>query len=194
MDGKRIIGVTGGVGAGKSTVLEVLRTEYKARILLADTIAHELMEPGTKGLLAVTKALGTGFIGADGAVDRNALAALLFQDPKAKKIVDGLIHPMVWEEKKRRAETAKERLVIIEAAVFETAPEGLFDEIWYIYASRENRILRLMENRGYSREKCEAIIAGQASEEQYRQMADRIIDNNKGREEIKKQLEEIFVS
>ena len=60
MDGKRIIGVTGGVGAGKSTVLEVLRTEYKARILLADTIAHELMEPGTKGLLAVTKALGTG--------------------------------------------------------------------------------------------------------------------------------------
>ena len=190
MDGKRIIGVTGGVGAGKSTVLEVLRTEYKARILLADTIAHELMEPGTKGLLAVTKALGTGFIGADGAVDRNALAALLFQDPKAKKIVDGL----VWEEIKRRAETAKERLVIIEAAVFETAPEGLFDAIWYIYASRENRILRLMENRGYSREKCEAIIAGQASEEQYRQLADRIIDNNKGREEIKKQLEEIFVS
>ena len=194
MDGKQIIGVTGGVGAGKSTVLEVLRTEYKARILLADTIAHELMEPGTKGLLAVTKALGTGFIGADGAVDRNALAALLFQDPKAKKIVDGLIHPMVWEEIKRRAETAKERLVIIEAAVFETAPKGLFDEIWYIYASRENRILRLMENRGYSREKCEAIIAGQASEEQYRQLADRIIDNNKGREEIKKQLEEIFVS
>ena len=84
--------------------------------------------------------------------------------------------------------------MIIEAAVFETAPEGLFDEIWYIYASRENRILRLMENRGYSREKCEAIIAGQASEEQYRQLADRIIDNNKGREEIKKQLEEIFVS
>ena len=132
MDEKRIIGVTGGVGAGKSTVLEVLRTEYKARILLADTIAHELMEPGTKGLLALTKALGTGFIGADGAVDRNALAALLFQDPKAKKIVDGLIHPMVWEEIKRRAKTAKERLVIIEAAVFETAPEGLFDEIWYI--------------------------------------------------------------
>ncbi len=194
MDGKRIIGVTGGVGAGKSTVLEVLRTEYKARILLADTIAHELMEPGSKGLLEVTKALGTSFIGADGAVDRNALAALLFQDPKARKIVDGLIHPMVWEEIKRRAKTAKERLVIIEAAVFETAPEGLFDEIWYIYASRENRILRLMENRGYSREKCEAIIAGQASEEQYRQLADRIIDNNKGREEIKKQLEEIFVS
>ena len=194
MDGKRIIGVTGGVGAGKSTVLEVLRTEYKARILLADTIAHELMEPGSKGLLEVTKALGTSFIGADGAVDRNALAALLFQDPKARKIVDGLIHPMVWEEIKRRAKTAKERLVIIEAAVFETAPEWLFDEIWYIYASRENRILRLMENRGYSREKCEAIIAGQASEEQYRQLADRIIDNNKGREEIKKQLEEIFVS
>ena len=84
--------------------------------------------------------------------------------------------------------------MIIEAAVFETAPKGLFDEVWYIYASRENRILRLMENRGYSREKCEAIIAGQASEEQYRRLADRIIDNNNGREEIKKQLEEIFVS
>ena len=81
---------------------------------------------------------------------------------------------------------------MIEAAVFDTAPAGLFDEIWYVYTSEENRIRRLMESRGYTREKCESIIKRQAPEAVYRKMADRVIDNNKTAKETEQQIKEIL--
>lgn len=192
MQKKKIIGITGGVGAGKSSVLEILRTKFKARVILADLAAHDLMEPGSEGLKKVTEALGTGFLDADGSVDRKALAELIFHNEKALATMNGIIHPLVWETMKKEALEASEPLVIIEAAVFDTAPADLFDELWYVYTTEENRILRLMENRGYSREKCESIIKKQDSEEKYRERCSRVIDNNGSAEETEKQLEEIL--
>ena len=189
---KRIIGITGGVGAGKSSVLEILKTKYGAKILLADLVAHELMEPGSEGLKRVVDALGNGFLKGDGSVDRKALADLLFRDPQALKQVNSIIHPMVWEYMKSSARESEQSLIVIEAAVFDTAPEGLFDEIWYVYTSEENRIRRLMESRGYTREKCESIIKRQDPEAAYRKMADRVIDNNKTAKETEQQIKEIL--
>jgi dephospho-CoA kinase len=189
---KRIIGITGGVGAGKSSVLEILKTKYGAKILLADLVAHELMEPGSEGLKRVVDALGNGFLKGDGSVDRKALADLLFRDPQALKQVNSIIHPMVWEYMKSSARESEQSLIVIEAAVFDTAPAGLFDEIWYVYTSEENRIQRLMESRGYTREKCESIIKRQDSEAAYRKIADRMIDNNKTAKETEQQIKEIL--
>ena len=189
---KRIIGITGGVGAGKSSVLEILKTKYGAKILLADLVAHELMEPGSEGLKRIVDALGNGFLKADGSVDRKALADLLFRDPQALKQVNSIIHPMVWEYMKSSARESEQSLIVIEAAVFDTAPAGLFDEIWYVYTSEENRIRRLMESRGYTREKCESIIKRQDPEAAYRKMADRVIDNNKTAKETEQQIKEIL--
>lgn len=189
---KRIIGITGGVGAGKSSVLEILKTKYGAKILLADLVAHELMEPGSEGLKRVVDALGNGFLKGDGSVDRKALADLLFRDPQALKQVNSIIHPMVWEYMKSCARESEQSLIVIEAAVFDTAPAGLFDEIWYVYTSEENRIRRLMESRGYTREKCESIIKRQDSEAAYRKIADRMIDNNKTAKETEQQIKEIL--
>lgn len=189
---KRIIGITGGVGAGKSSVLEILKTKYGAKILLADLVAHELMEPGSEGLKRVVDALGNGFLKGDGSVDRKALADLLFRDPQALKQVNSIIHPMVWEYMKSSARESEQSLIVIEAAVFDMAPAGLFDEIWYVYTSEENRIRRLMESRGYTREKCESIIKRQDSEAAYRKMADRVIDNNKTAKETEQQIKEIL--
>ena len=189
---KRIIGITGGVGAGKSSVLEILKTKYGAKILLADLVAHELMEPGSEGLKRVVDALGNGFLKGDGSVDRKALADLLFRDPQALKQVNSIIHPMVWEYMKSCARESEQSLIVIEAAVFDTAPAGLFDEIWYVYTSEENRIRRLMESRGYTREKCESIIKRQDPEAAYRKMADRVIDNNKTAKETEQQIKEIL--
>ena len=93
---------------------------------------------------------------------------------------------------KEEAEAASENLVIIEAAVFDTAPKNFFDELWYVYTTKENRIVRLMENRGYSHEKCEDIIGRQASEEEYRALCSRVIDNNGDESDIKRQLKEIL--
>lgn len=189
---KRIIGITGGVGAGKSSVLEILKTKYGAKILLADLVAHELMEPGSEGLKRVVDALGNSFLKGDGSVDRKALADLLFRDPQALKQVNSIIHPMVWEYMKSSARESEQSLIVIEAAVFDTAPAGLFDEIWYVYTSEENRIRRLMESRGYTREKCESIIKRQDSEAAYRKIADRMIDNNKTAKETEQQIKEIL--
>ena len=189
---KRIIGITGGVGAGKSSVLEILETKYGAKILLADLVAHELMEPGSEGLKRVVDALGNSFLKGDGSVDRKALADLLFRDPQALKQVNSIIHPMVWEYMKSSARESEQSLIVIEAAVFDTAPAGLFDEIWYVYTSEENRIRRLMESRGYTREKCESIIKRQDPEAAYRKMADRVIDNNKTAKETEQQIKEIL--
>lgn len=189
---KRIIGITGGVGAGKSSVLEILKTKYGAKILLADLVAHELMEPGSEGLKRVVDALGNGFLKGDGSADRKALADLLFRDPQALKQVNSIIHPMVWEYMKSSARESEQSLIVIEAAVFDTAPAGLFDEIWYVYTSEENRIRRLMESRGYTREKCESIIKRQDPEAAYRKMADRVIDNNKTAKETEQQIKEIL--
>ena len=189
---KRIIGITGGVGAGKSSVLEILKTKYGAKILLADLVAHEFMEPGSEGLKRVVDALGNGFLKGDGSVDRKALADLLFRDPQALKQVNSIIHPMVWEYMKSSARKSEQSLIVIEAAVFDTAPAGLFDEIWYVYTSEENRIRRLMESRGYTREKCESIIKRQDPEAAYRKMADRVIDNNKTANETEQQIKEIL--
>ena len=80
--------------------------------------------------------------------------------------MNAIIHPLVWETLGKRAEASGRSLAVIEAAVFDTAPDGLFDEIWYVYADPECRIRRLMESRGYSREKCERIIESQSSEEE----------------------------
>ncbi len=189
---KKIIGITGGVGAGKSSVLSVLKDSFGARVILADLVAHKLMEPGMEGLKRVTEALGTSFICEDGSVDRKALAELIFHNESALTTMNSIIHPMVWETIQREALTCEESLVIVEAAVFDTAPANLFDEMWYVYTTKENRIRRLMESRGYTEEKCESIISKQDSEDMYRRRCDHVIDNNGSEEDTKMQIEEIL--
>ena len=156
-------------------------------------MAHDLMEPGSEGLKRVTEALGTSFLALDGSVDRKALADVIFRNKDALKTMNSIIHPLVWKTMKEAAEAAEEQLVIIEAAVFDTAPKDLFDELWYVYNHKGGTgSPALMANRGYSREKCEDIIGRQASEEEYRALCDRVIDNNGDESDIKRQLKEIL--
>ncbi|MFR9162409.1 MAG: dephospho-CoA kinase, partial [Lachnospiraceae bacterium] len=128
----------------------------------------------------------------DGSVDKKALDQRIIHDQDALRTMNAIIHPLVWETLGKRAEASGRSLAVIEAAVFDTAPDGLFDEIWYVYADPECRIRRLMESRGYSREKCERIIESQSSEEEYRARCSRVIDNSGSALETEKQLKEIL--
>lgn len=184
----KVISITGGVGSGKSEVLKILEQEFGARILVADQIAHQLMEPETEGYRQVVKALGDSFLGVDGQIDRKKLADLIFRDPEAVKTMNGIIHPMVWQEIQDAIREESRELVVVEAALFDEEHNAMFDEIWYVYTSRENRIRRLMASRGYTEKKCRDIMANQASEEEYRKLADRVLDNNGPVEEIRSQL------
>lgn len=188
----RVIGITGGVGSGKSEVLRLLKEEFGAKLFMADEIAHEVMEPGGEACRRIEEVFGTEYLKPDGSVDRQKMAALIFKDAKALETMNSIVHPAVWKRIEDGIQTAPERLVVVEAALFDEEHNRLFDEVWYIYTSRENRISRLMASRGYSREKCLDIMSNQKSEEEFQAMADRVIDNNQTVEDVKRQIEFIL--
>ncbi len=188
----KVIGLTGGVGAGKSMVLSILKEEYGAEIIKADEVARLLMEPGMEGYLAVTQALGKGFLNTEGAIDRKALAARIFHDNSAREIVNGIIHPMVWKTISDKISASQARLIVVEFAIMNKETDDSWDEVWYIRTSKENRISRLAESRGYTREFSERIIASQASESEFLSRCTRVIENDGSMEAVRRQLAEIL--
>ena len=184
----KVISITGGVGSGKSEVLRILQEEFGADIIIADKVAHQLMEPGKKGYGRVVAAFGTSLLSADGSIDRQRMAELIFSDKDSIEKMNSIIHPMVWSEIEYAIAHSDKNLVAVEAALFDEEHNAMFDEIWYVYTSVENRIKRLMASRGYSEEKCRGIMANQASEDDYRSFATRVLDNNGGIEDIRKQI------
>ncbi|WP_313153433.1 dephospho-CoA kinase [Lacrimispora sp.] len=179
----RVIGLTGGVGAGKSLVLSILKEEYGAEVIKADEVAHELMEPEEEGYLAVTEALGEGLLKPDGTIDRKALAARIFQDDNARKTVDGIIHPLVWKTIRNKISASQAGLIVVEFAIMNEKTDDSWEEMWYVRASKENRIRH-----------SERIIASQAPESEYLNRCTRVIENNGSMEDVKDQLAEILKS
>ena len=188
----KVIGITGGVGSGKSEVLGILERDFGAELLIADEIAHQVMEPGMPAYRRIVEALGTDFLSEDGSIDRKALAKRLFGDGEALGTVNSIVHPTVWQAIEEGIRCSRKELVIVEAALFDEEHNGLFDQVWYIFTSEENRISRLMKSRGYSREKCLDIMRSQKSESEFRAIADRVIDNNKTVADVKRQIETIL--
>lgn len=193
----RIIGITGGIGAGKSTVLSVLDKDYQAYILEADKAAHHLMEPGQPVYRQILSAFPEIVPDATGRIDRNRLSALVFQQPARLEQLNRIVHPAVKSyildqiSICRSAETV-EYFVIEAALLIEDGYTAICDEIWYIYAPDTIRIERLMQSRGYSREKCEQIMRNQASDSFYRSHSTRIIENQRSVSDIKKQIQELL--
>ena len=190
---KRVIGITGGVGTGKSTVLEYLRRSRGAQIIQADLVARELMEPGGSSYEAVRKEFGPGIVAEDGQIDRKRLAEIIFGDEEKRKLLNSLTHPLVKEEVKRQIETSGASLVVYEAALpGEAGMRELCGEIWTVTAPAEVRIRRLMADRGYSREKCLEIMGAQLSEDEFRRWSDAVIDNGGTPEQTEKELEKLL--
>lgn len=188
----KIISITGGVGTGKSEVLRILQEEFGADIIMADKVAHQLMEPGKKGYNRVVAAFGTSFLNAGGSIDRQKMAELIFGDRESIEKMNSIIHPMTWKEIQYAIAHSDKELVVVEAALFDEEHNTMFDEIWYVFTEQETRIQRLMLGRGYTREKCLEIIGNQVSEEEYRAQADHVIDNNGTVEKIRFQIEGIL--
>lgn len=190
----RVIALTGGVGSGKSRILELLEQEYHAEVIQADLVAKELEEPGQPGLKALIRAFGQEITGENGCLKRDVLAAMIFGDEKIREEVNRLIHPLVWEKVKKQVKESLSPIVVVESAILPENPDDFFDEVWYVYTLRECRIHRLMESRGYSRERCLRMMEGQASEEEFRKMATYVIDNNGSMEDVGRQVAKMMNS
>lgn len=180
----KFIGITGGIGAGKSTILAYLRENYRVRTLVADEIAHSIMEPGFDCYVRLQKEFAQEKIWLhNGRINRKRLAEVIFADDAKREKMNQIVHPAVKEYILKEVE--KERLrgvtdyVVLEAALLiEEGYDKICDELWYIYVTRENRKRRLMEGRGYSEEKVEQIFASQLPDVEYRRHCRVIIDNN----------------
>lgn len=178
-----VIGVTGGVGAGKSTVLEILKREYHARIIMADDVARDLMRKGGASYAPVLSAFGEEILDAEGEIDRKKLAAIVFEDEEKRSLLNSLVHPKVKEEilsliNGYYAEDASCLIVIEAALLIEAGYKDILDSLWFVYVEKEIRIGRLMRDRGYTRDKALSIMASQLSDEEFRSHADFIIDNS----------------
>ena len=175
------IGITGGVGAGKSKVLEYLGTRG-AKIYQADVLACQLQQPGTSCFEKIVEVFGQSILSTDGEIDRKELGNMVFSDKEKLEKLNGIVHPTVNKEIACLIEAEKTkgtRIFVLEAALLtEKVYRDMLDEIWYIYAEESTRKVRLMDSRGYTCEKINAMFAAQASEEVYRLVCDKVIDNS----------------
>jgi dephospho-CoA kinase len=183
-------GLTGGIGAGKSTVAVRLR-ELGATIVDADRIAREVVEPGTPGLAAVVEAFGPELLRPDGALDRPALGRVVFGDQEKLARLNGILHPLIGERTAALVAAAPPDAVLVHDVplLAENHLEGAFQLVVVVWAPEQERIRRLVDDRGMTSDEARSRIRAQAGDEQRRAIADVWIDNSGSREDTLAQVE-----
>ena len=179
----RVIGITGGIGSGKSEILSYLKERTNCRIIIADRVAHELEKQGGVCYERIVALLGEGILEADGEIDKAKLAACIFTDEKLLVQINAIVHPAVKEyiltEIAREKETGEYDYLFIEAALLiEDGYDKIVDEMWYIHADENVRRERLKASRGYSDEKIDSIMREQLQEEEFFRHCSIVIDNS----------------
>ena len=186
------IGLTGGVGAGKSLLLAFLHDKYNAFVIEADKVGHQVMEPGMLCYGPVIELFGPGIIKKDKTLDRRAISDIVFTETEKRQQLDDIIHPAVKRvirEELQKEALAGRKLAIVEAALLlEDNYQAFCDEVWYVYVDEDTRVKRLMDGRGYSEEKARSIMAAQKPDSFYREYADFVIDNSGEPEEAMEQI------
>jgi dephospho-CoA kinase len=177
-----LIGLTGGIAAGKSTVAKQL-VERGAVHIDADLLAREVVEPGTPGLAAVREAFGEGVFAPDGTLDRAALGAIVFTDADSRIRLEEILHPLIRElagQSLREAEENDPNVIVVYdiPLLIESKNALRFDQVVVCVAPAEQRVERLMEFRGLSREEAERRVALQASDSERLAVADLVIDTS----------------
>lgn len=201
----KIIGVTGGVGSGKTELLHYIEKNYRCRILLADEASHEVMQKGGRIYEPLVALLGSSVLDSSGEINRKEMAARIFSHEELLGRVNALIHPAVREfileavaEEREKATADADDAVdyfFLEAALLiECGYRSVVDEMWYIYCDLAVRRERLKKSRGYSDEKIDSILSSQLTEAEFRSGSDVVIDNSGNLEDAYRQIREALAS
>ena len=192
----KIIGITGGVGAGKTEILEYLNNKYGASICHTDKVAKKLQKKGGVCYDAIVEYFGRSILNDKEELDREKLSDIVFSNQAELEVLNRIVHPAVKEEVDRLISQEKRRntnLFIIESAILIEAKYGsICDELWYIYVDDETRRKRLYYSRGYDTKKIDEIIAAQLPKAQFLRNCDRAIDNSGDFTETMLQLDQII--
>ena len=195
MASRRVIGLTGGIGSGKTTVAGIL-AELGADVLDSDKVGHDVYRPGTDGFRQVTEAFGRDIVAADGTIDRRKLGARVFDDPEALRRLNAIVHPLIglavraWLQQAQAEPNTMP--IVIEAAVLMEAGWQFFDEVWVVIVEPETAIARVMASRGMTADEVRSRLAVQMSNEERVRRANRVIDNDGTPAELRARVEEAW--
>ena len=187
------MGLTGGIASGKSAVSAVLR-ELGAVVIDGDQLAREVVAKGTPGLAAVVEEFGDAVLTADGELDRPAVAEVVFSDEQARKRLEAIVHPLVFEEIQRLEAEAPAGAVVVHdiPLLAESGRADTFDAVVVVDAPEELQVRRMVENRGWTEEEARARMGAQASREQRRAIATHVIDNAGTLDELRRQVTALY--
>ncbi len=191
----KVIGLTGGIGSGKSTAAHIL-AEFGAKVIDADKVAHEVFNPGTEGLQKVVETFGEGVLNSLGEIDRKKLGEIVFNNPTALSTLNEIIHPRAYELTRSRLEEFRKQgveVVVLEVILLvEAGWDHLADEIWVTVATEDTVVKRLQESRGLTKQEILTRINAQTPNEERTKYADVVIENDGSYEELKKRLSELW--
>ncbi|AWE49715.1 MULTISPECIES: dephospho-CoA kinase [Streptomyces] len=187
------VGLTGGIGAGKSEVSRLL-VEHGAVLIDADRIAREVVAPGTPGLAAVVEAFGEDVLAADGSLDRPRLGSIVFTDPERLAVLNSIVHPLVGARSRELEEAAAEDAVVVHDVplLTENGLAPLYDLVVVVDADPGTQLDRLVRLRGMTEADARARMAAQATREQRRSIADIVIDNDVPLDELRRRVKDVW--
>ncbi|TQK70763.1 MULTISPECIES: dephospho-CoA kinase [unclassified Nocardioides] len=187
------VGLTGGIASGKSTVSSILR-ELGAVVIDADQIAREVVAKGTPGLAAVVEAFGPEMLTADGELDRPRMGALVFGDESARRRLEGIVHPLVFERYAELETAAPADAIVVHdiPLLVESGRAEEFDAVIVVDAPEDVQLERMVRDRGWTEEDGRSRIAAQASREQRRAVATYLIENTGTREDLRRAVVDVF--
>jgi len=187
------VGLTGGVASGKSTVSTML-AELGAIVIDSDAIAREVVEPGTPGLAAVVEAFGPEILTEDGRLDRPALGAIVFADEEKRRVLEGILHPLIGERSAALAAAAgPDDLVVHDIPLLaESGIADTFDAVVVVDAPTDLQVARMLRDRGWTQEDAESRIAAQASREKRLEVATYVIENTGSLEDLRARVQNVY--
>jgi len=192
--GKTLIGLTGNIACGKSTVLKQLR-ELGAHTIDADAMIHLILRKGGAAYEPVVAEFGKGILSEDGEIDRRALGKIVFSDPQKLKRLEEIEHPIVRKTIEKAIVEAEEPVAVVDAIkLIESGWADKSDSVWVVTCRREQQIERLMQTRGYSREEAEMRVDAQSAQELKVQRADVVIDNSATLAHTRRQVQQAWES
>ncbi|MBQ2014238.1 MAG: dephospho-CoA kinase [Peptococcaceae bacterium] len=188
----KIIGLTGGIACGKSTVSSYIRKKGFP-VIDADQIARKVVEPGSVGLAQIRETFGTIYIRPDGALNREMLGKKVFAEPEALKKLNSITGPLILAELKKELNTSASVIFLDAALLLEDAQyRSLVDEVWVVSLKPETQLERLINRNGYGFRQANNRIASQMSDSERVKQADAVIDNNGTMEETLRQVDALL--
>lgn len=193
----KVIGLTGNIGSGKTTVANLLQEKYNAYVIFSDLVAKKLMEPGQISYLRIVEEFGPSILDDKKQIDRNKLAEVVFGDCEKLSLLNSLTHPYVeeyiLEDIKRANKSGKYKYAVVETALlYQVHYDRFCDVVWVVVAEDEIRRQRLKDSRGYSDEKIDAILENQMTNDEFRRRTTYIIENSADLNNIDKQLQNML--